>query len=114
MVSLALRIFGLLLLVSGTAVAHGENAAQHGLGRRSHGDWAAQLRASLPRASNATRTRGQDASGRVWSNVGLGTVRSTRPAWITQQRGSWSYSLASDGTRCVSQRTGQSVFISCQ
>jgi hypothetical protein len=116
MVSRALRILG-LLLVSSTAAASGAGQLQPSSSAGDSG-WARQLsaRSSAPHARTAAhRTRGRDASGRVWSNIDLGGPRPARAAaWTTERLGSWSYSYSSDGTRCVSTRTAQSVFISCQ
>lgn len=112
MVSRALRIFGLLLLSSGAAAAHGDGHRLHrSPSERSLGSsgWAELL--SSQHRSGPTRER--DATGRVWSHVELGGARTAR-GWTTQRLGSWSYSYASDGTHCVSQRTAESVLIRCQ
>lgn len=121
MVSRALRIFGLLLLISGTAAAHGESRLPQRDRAFVGSDWAKQLSSagSAQRAPQAQARPGQtperDATGRVWSHVQLGQRGShSAGGWTTQRFGSWSYSYSSDGTRCVSQRTAQSVLIRCQ
>jgi hypothetical protein len=125
MVSRALRIFGLLLLVSGTAAAHEARRPLHrAVADRSLADsgWARQLGAQrrLPPASGprsaARPAQRRDATGRVWSHVDLSVSRRGGAAagWTTQRFGNVSYSYSSDGTSCVSQRTAGSVLIRCQ
>ncbi|MEY2930901.1 MAG: hypothetical protein RL033_1650 [Pseudomonadota bacterium] len=69
-----------------------------------------------PQRTSVLHAQHRDAAGRTWSDVDLG-ARQTRAAdgntWTTQRFGGWSYSYASDGTRCVSRRSAQTVFISC-
>jgi hypothetical protein len=140
MVSRALRIVGLLLLVCGTSAAQSydgldrprQSQPRQSQPRQSQPRQALrQIPASALQAAAASRLRAapspsqrsrlvhapqRDAAGRTWSAVDLGS-RHTRSAdgtaWTTERIGSWSYSSASDGTRCVSRRSAQTVFISC-
>ncbi len=131
MVSRALRIFGLLLLIAGPAAAHERPLLPGEDARSLAGGWARQhepgvrrsaidlgARRAAPASQRAARhAQRRDPSGRVWSTVELRPAR-LRPGaggtWTTQRVGDWSHSYSSDGIHCVSQRTAERVFISCQ